>query len=279
MIEEFFVSAIQLCAGPYKMTNLSVAEHLIKEACLAAEDAVKSANLPHLVCLPEVFNLRAQSAEENNAAAEAIPGGHTFNWACQLASKLNIWLVAGSILEENPDSDKPFNTSFVISPAGELVAKYRKINLFRLAPDDNNQVQSSSLCEPNFRAAGHEQICFEAPWGKTGLAICFDLRFPELFVNYRKLDCNLVILPSAFTYKTGQAHWETLCKARAIENQMFFVAPNQSIEANCWGHSLIISPWGEVLATLSEEKEGFTQSKIDLKLLKKIREKLPMNRN
>jgi deaminated glutathione amidase len=260
------LSVVQFSAGAYKMTNLNKAEQLIKEAVLAA-----GSSLPHLICLPEVFNFRSNSSEESQLAAEEIPNGSTVKWASALANKLNIWLVGGSILEKTWDQDKPYNTCFVINPAGELVAKYRKINLFKIQLED-----APELCEPRHRQAGKELITFDLEGHKVGLAICFDLRFPEVFAEYRKLGCELLLLPSAFTYKTGQAHWEVLCKARAIETQSFFAAPNQSTQANCWGHSLILNPWGDILASLNEENEGFVSTELDFNEVKKVRERLPL---
>jgi predicted amidohydrolase len=273
---KIIVSAIQFSSGPYKMTNLNKAQHLI-EAALKNKDF----DLPHLICLPEVFNFRSSEAMANNSAAEDIPGGHTFNWASQLAKELKIWLIAGSILEKDSNFSNPFNTCFVVNPEGKLIARYRKINLFQLYLDNSSDATQNTLelCEPRYRQAGKELISFEIAGHKIGLAICFDLRFPEVFVAYRQQGCELIILPAAFTYKTGQAHWETLCKARAIENQSFFVAANQSIEANCWGHSLILGPWGETLASMAEEQEGFIQAEIDFEEVKKVRERLPLRRD
>lgn len=269
-MKQFNLTLIQLCSGEYKMTNLSRAEDLIKQACHSSK--IKKTNLPHMVCLPEVFNFRSSSAEDNSKAAEEIPGGHAFNWASQIAKKHELWIVAGSILEVSENPSKPYNTSFVVNPAGELVTKYRKINLFKL-----NLENSPELCEPKYRSPGSELCTFETDFGKIGLAICFDLRFPEIFREYRKQGCELVLLPSAFTYKTGQAHWEVLCKARAIENQIFFGAINQSMDSNCWGRSMIISPWGDTLGTLSEQNFGFITETIDLDKVYEIRERLPIN--
>ncbi|MDX1919320.1 MAG: carbon-nitrogen hydrolase family protein [Candidatus Caenarcaniphilales bacterium] len=269
-MKQFNLTLIQLCSGQYKMTNLSRAEDLIKQVCQSSK--IKKSDLPHMVCLPEVFNFRSSSGEENSKAAEEIPGGHAFNWASQLAIKHKIWIVAGSILELSEDENKPYNTSFVVNPNGELVTKYRKINLFRL-----NLENVPELCEPKFRSAGSEICTFETAFGKIGLGICFDLRFPEIFREYRKQGCELIILPSAFTYKTGQAHWEILCKARAIENQVFFAAINQAIDSNCWGRSMIVGPWGETIATLLDQNYGVITETIDLDKVYEIREKLPIS--
>ena len=186
---------------------------------------------------------------------------------------MGIWLIAGSILEKDPNGGNPFNTCFVINPKGELIAKYRKINLFQLHLEN-----APELCEPLYRQAGNQLCSFEIEGHKVGLAICFDLRFPEIFTTYTSQNCELIFLPAAFTYKTGMAHWEILCKARAIENQCFFVAANQSVQANCWGHSLILSPWGETLKSLKDEEEGFISCQIDLYEVQKVRQRLPLNR-
>ncbi len=269
-MKKLYLSLVQMCSGPYKMTNLTKAEELIRKAVLNKPVS----DISHLICLPEVFNFRSTSPEEGFLAAEEIPGGYTFKWAEALARELGIYILGGSILEKEPSSqsDKPFNTAFVVSPKGELITKYRKINLFKLQLEN-----APELCEPKYREAGSEIVSFEIDGIKIGLAICFDLRFPKIFTELRKTGCELMLLPSAFTYKTGQAHWETLCKARAIETQSFFAAPNQSLEANCWGHSLIINPWGELIATLEEENEGFISAELDFMEVQKIRERIPLN--
>ena len=300
------VSLIQLCSDNDKKANLQKAQNLIEQAVAKLiQNDPDSLKIPHLICLPEVFNFRSTNQEENYLAAESIPDGETFAWAAKIAKNHNIWLIAGSILE-NPESflssaaqvskdttdleassepsipeafnevisNKPFNTSFALNPNGELIAKYRKINLFQLRGGEKNP----ELCEPLYRSAGLDKIYFDTPFGRIGLAICFDLRFPEIFSYYRKQNCDLIVLPSAFTYITGKDHWEILCRARAIENQVFLIAPNQSTNSKCWGQSMIVDPWGEILANLNQEAEGFITNQIDIEEVKKTREKLPISR-
>jgi nitrilase len=268
--KKLLVTVIQLCSANDKTANLKNAALLIEKAHQKAKTKYIE-NYEHLICLPEVFNYRSEEAEQNNQNAENLKDGQTVLWAKELAAQHQIWLVAGSILEINPHCRKPFNTSFVINPSGELVCSYRKINLFTLQEENSPQ-----LNEQKYRSAGENIVTFDSPFGRVGLAICFDLRFPALFSRMRDLGCDLVVMPSAFTYKTGQAHWETLCRARAIENQIFFVAPNQSIEAKCWGHSLVYDSWGELLGTLNEEVEAFLTVEIDKSKLTQVRNYLPM---
>lgn len=285
MSEKLSLSIIQYSSGADKSENLKNAEKLIREA---AKKHVKNhtknsgEEIPHLVCLPEVFNFFAfgKNSEKKNKHelfelnAEIIKDGMTSAWASSLAKELGIYLLAGSILEKNLEfSSKPFNTSAIFSPSGELLGSYRKINMFEL------RAEELTIIESDHRTAGERPFCFNIGAFKIGLGICFDLRFPELFRHYRKLGCNLILLPSAFVYKTGSEHWEILCKARAIENQCFFAAINQSVRTNCWGHSMILDPWGKVLASLQEQNDSFTNALLDLSVCERIRKELPVNLN
>ncbi|HEY9885880.1 MAG TPA: carbon-nitrogen hydrolase family protein [Vampirovibrionales bacterium] len=267
----FILSLIQFSAGDNKEENLQKAEKLIRAAQVQKLEKYGK-EFEQLICLPEVFNFRSKGFQSNINAAEKIPAGKTYKWAKELAKELGVWLVAGSILEvSETNAQKPFNSCFVLNPQGQIVAKYRKINLFKLQLED-----SPELSEPDYRSAGHKSICFETPFCRIGLAICFDLRFPKIFNDLRRQNCELILLPSAFTYKTGKAHWETLCKARAIENQIFFAGINQTSDSNCWGHSMLINPWGEVLESMNDKEEDFRNIKISPEEVQAIREKLPM---
>ncbi|MDX1917725.1 MAG: nitrilase-related carbon-nitrogen hydrolase [Candidatus Caenarcaniphilales bacterium] len=266
---KLLISLIQFSSGEDKDNNLNKAESLVRKAVSESKDS----GLNHLICLPEVFNFRSDDPDLNNRQAEKLNTGTTSFWAADLAKELNICLVAGSILEQNPISSKPFNTSMVFGPQGECLGIYRKINLFKLCSEDSS---APSLNEPQFRSPGRDIFHFTFAGWQIGLAICFDLRFPKIFQRYRQEGCELVLLPSAFTYKTGEAHWEILCRARAIENQIYIAAPNQTTAAKCWGNSLIVSPWGEVLQIMDSEGEGHISQILDVEFLNSVQQSLPM---
>jgi predicted amidohydrolase len=190
-----------------------------------------------------------------------------------LARELRIYLVAGSILEEIPDSDKAFNTSLLFAPSGELLASYRKIHLF-----DVDLANGVSLRESATREYGASVAVVNTDLGTMGLTVCYDLRFPELYRDLAARGADLIFVPSAFTAFTGQAHWEPLLRARAIENQAYVIAPDQfgknpkSFETH--GHSMIIDPWGQITAELPGGP-GVISAEIDLDYLARVRAELP----
>ncbi|MGZ3254083.1 MAG: carbon-nitrogen hydrolase family protein, partial [Burkholderiaceae bacterium] len=181
-----------------------------------------------------------------------------------------IWLIGGTLPMTAPEADKVLNTVMVYSPTGERVAHYDKIHLFSFAKGDESYDEARTIMH------GDTVKSFDAPFGKVGLSVCYDLRFPEL---YRAMgECALIVVPAAFTYTTGKAHWEILLKARAIENQCYVLASAQGgIHQNgrrTWGHSMLIDPWGEIKAELPEG-EGLAIGEIDLHHLQRVRENLP----
>ncbi len=254
------VAVVQLNSNGEKARNLAAAERLVREA--AADGA-------ELVALPEKWNLLADG---ERLAAEAEPlDGPSLTAARSWARTLGIHLLAGSISERA--EEKAFNTSVLIGPDGEDVATYRKIHMF--------DVDAGGV---SHRESAHEQAGTEvvtAPLGEQlilGLAVCYDLRFPELFRILALRDARLIALPSAFTLATGRDHWEVLLRARAIENQVFVVAPNQVGKApphyESFGRSAIVDPWGVVLATAPDE-ECFVAADLDLAAQDHLRDSLP----
>ncbi len=207
------------------------------------------------------------------ALAEPVPGP-TSSWAAELAQKHRLWLVAGSLAETSPGEKRAWNTSLVFSPQGELVSRYRKRYLFQV--DLPGQV---SVDEGRYFLPGKEVASCATPWGELGLAICFDLRFSEHFLHLARRGVPLVAVPSAFTYKTGQAHWKLLVRARAVENQAFVLAANQCGEhapgMTTWGHSLIVDPWGQVVAGL-EDSPGVAVATVDREQVEQVRRQLPV---
>jgi len=255
-------AVIQMNAGPDKEVNLKNAARLIRRA---------SGKSARLVALPELFNWRG-SKKEIAKISEPL-SGFTFRKMADLASSLNIFLLCGSILEINPRSKRPFNTSFLVSPQGKLIRKYRKIHLFKLQVPGKTVINEQSLYSP-----GKVAKSASTPFGTVGLTICYDLRFPELYRSLTYQGAEIIFVPSAFTIDTGKAHWETLIRARAIENQVYIIAPNQcgmgpSATQN-YGHSIIADPWGTVIASCKNE-EKIIYAELDLMYLKKVRKKLP----
>lgn len=261
-IKKFSAAAIQMVASNDKAANLAEAERWIRSA---ASQGAK------IVALPEVFIWRGSKKQEREFA-EPIPGP-TSEALAQLAGELRIHLLAGSILEEIPGSNKVYNTSLLFDAAGRPVASYRKIHLF-----DVDLANGVSLRESETRAFGDSVIVAETELGCMGLTICYDLRFPELYRGLAARGAQLIFVPSAFTAYTGQAHWEALLRARAIENQVYIVAPGQfgksasSFETH--GHSMIVDPWGRVLAE-AVDGAGIIGAEIDLDYLARVRAELP----
>ncbi|RMD84040.1 MAG: carbon-nitrogen hydrolase family protein [Candidatus Dadabacteria bacterium] len=250
-------------AGPEKEANLRRAAELVRHAAGAGAQ---------LVALPELFFWRGRP-EEEAAAAEQIPGPLT-EWAAALARETGVHLVAGSILERAPEEpSRCYNTAVLISPAGELIATYRKIHLFDVDAPGVRARESAT------RRPGQTPVCVETALGRIGLAICYDLRFPELFRRLADLDAEIVVLPSAFTEPTGRAHWHVLVQARAIENQVYMVAPNKvgptAHGFRDYGHSLIVDPWGEVLADGGQTPDAVVTAPLDGSRLVEVRRALP----
>ena len=253
-------AAVQLNSNGDKDRNLDAAEGLVRAA--AADGA-------ELVALPEKWNLLA-GGEELLAGAEPLDGpslGAARNWA----RELGIHLLAGSIAERS-EGEKAANTSVLIGPDGGDLAVYRKIHMF--------DVDAGGV---SYRESEHEQPGSEvvtAPVGEllAGLAVCYDLRFPELFRILALRGARVLTLPSAFTSATGRDHWEVLLRARAIENQAFVLAPNQVGTAaphfDSYGHSAIVDPWGRLLA-VAPAGEGFVAADLDLAAQDEVRQSLP----
>ena len=257
----FIAAAIQLCAGSDKAANLDKAESFVAEAARQAAA---------LVVLPEVFLSRGLRAEERQAA-EPIPGPSTERLSA-LARGLKIHLIAGSILEQGA-GDKVFNTSLVFDARGELIARYRKLHLFDV--DIPGQV---SIRESDTRAPGDSVVTVPTVLGVLGLSVCYDLRFPELYRQLTRAGAEIITVPSAFTFPTGAAHWEVLLRARAIENQVYILAPDQIGRSPSgvvdFGNSMIIDPWGKALARAAD-REMVIFAEIDRDYQARVRRELP----
>lgn len=253
-------AAIQLNSTDDKACNITTAEEYIRAA--VSEGA-------QLVVLPEKWNL-LDRPEAMVTAAEPLDGP-IIGWARALAEELEIDLVCGSIVE--PCEGEHYNTSVYIDPAGEIRAIYRKLHMFDV------EVAGRSFHESRYERAGSDICTAQLSNGQQlGLAICYDLRFPEPFRVLALNRATVVSLPSAFTKTTTEAHWEVLLRARAIENQVFVVAANQvgeSAMGESGGHSMIIDPWGEVLVDADQE-EGFITAQLNFERQAEIRRQLPV---
>jgi deaminated glutathione amidase len=259
---KFVAAAVQMLAGDDKQLNLQEARRWVRDA---------AANGALLVALPEVFIWRGSKKLERQFA-EPIPGPSS-KALSELARELGIYLLAGSILEEISNSERAYNTSLLFAPSGKQIARYRKIHLF-----DVDLPNGVSLRESQTRAHGESPEVVKTELGAMGLTVCYDVRFPELYRKLAEQGAELIFVPSAFTAYTGAAHWETLLRARAIENQAYIIAPDQfgktanSFETH--GHSMIIDPWGRIIAELPDGP-GVITATIDFDYLAKIRAELP----
>jgi predicted amidohydrolase len=258
-------AAIQLNSTADKGRNLEAAERLVREA---AGDGAQ------LVVLPEKWNVLGD-ADVLREGAEPL-SGPTIAAAGSWARDLEIHLVAGSIAEHVEGAEKLSNTSVLIGPDGELQARYRKIHMFDV------DVGGVSYRESETEEPGNEivnpALGPDLAGVTLGMTVCYDLRFPELYRILAVRGATVLTVPSAFTYETGKDHWEVLLRARAIENQAFVVAPNQVGEApphyRSYGHSMIVDPWGEILAVASEG-ETFVAADLDLEAAESVRATLP----
>lgn len=262
MMNQVIVAAIQLTSTDNIESNLERSQFFIRQA--ASRGA-------QIVSLPENFAY-LRSEGETVACAQTLPG--EFIQRMQLLAKeLSIYILCGSIPEKIPASDKIYNTSVLVNPSGELAAIYRKIHLFDIVMEGRASFQESKLVQ-----AGTELATAETEFGIVGLTICYDLRFPELYRRLTLSGARLVFVPSAFTEFTGKDHWDVLLRARAIENQLFIIAPAQSGQHNpkrrSYGRSMIVDPWGNILAQ-APDQECVILAELDLNHQDKIRKELP----
>ncbi len=255
-------AAIQLNATDDTQRNLETAQHLVRAA--AADGAT-------LILLPEKWTVLG-SPQQLSDGAQTLDG-EAITWAREIARELCIDLVAGSIAERIAGQERMSNTSVHVSPDGEIHAVYRKVHLFDV------EVGGTRYCESDTDQAGDELVLSATADGtELGLSVCYDLRFPELYRELAVAGARILLVPSAFTLGTTRDHWEVLLRARAIENQCFVVAANQigrdGAGRQCGGRSMIIDPWGLVLAQAPDEQTQIS-APLDLSSLKSIRERIP----
>jgi predicted amidohydrolase len=261
------IAALQMVSTPDVARNLDAAARLIAQA--AREGAA-------LAALPEYFCLMGRRDDDKLAIAEAPGDGPIQRFLADQALQHGLWIVGGTLPLRTSDAKLVRNSSLVFAPDGTLAARYDKMHLF--AFDNGREMYD----EGRVLEAGTEPVALQAGALRVGLSVCYDLRFPELYRALMRPPCDLLCVPSAFTYTTGQAHWELLLRARAVENQCVVLAPAQGGThengRRTWGHSMIVDPWGEVLA-LQSEGEGVVMATVDAARREAVRSQLPALRH
>jgi deaminated glutathione amidase len=264
----FRVAAAQMCSTEDVSSNLATARKLIREA--AGEGAA-------LVGLPENFAYLGTDRDHRLTIAEPLEGGEDGPILREMrlaARESRAWLLLGGFPEKLADDPKRIgNTSVLLDAEGEIRARYRKIHLFDVQIPGGQQFRESDSI-----GAGQSAVVAETPWGKLGLSICYDLRFPELYRELGRMGARLLAVPSAFTRETGKDHWHVLLRARAIENQCYLFAPAQwgfhGGKRSSYGHALVVDPWGVVIAECGEH-DGFALASVDIDYQDRVRTNLP----
>ena len=260
-LRKFRIALIQLAIGAKKTENIRRAVSRIADA---AKNGAKLVSLPECCTCPYGNTYFPEYAE-------SIPGPATEAFACA-ARDHKVFLIAGSIPER--DGDKLFNTSVVFGPEGDVIAKHRKMHLFDIDIPGKITFQESKTLTP-----GDSFTTFDTPFCKVGVGICYDMRFAEMAQVYRTRDCKLIVYPGAFNMTTGQAHWELIQRGRAVDNQVYVAtvspARDESASYVAWGHSTMVSPWGDVVAKAGSAEE-VVYADIDLDYVDEIRGQIPL---
>ena len=256
----FRIAAIQMVSGPDVAPNLVAAERLLSAAAAAGAS---------LAALPENFYMIGRHEGDKLAVREPEGSGPIQQFLSDAARKHCIWVIGGTAPISGSDQTRVRGACLVYDDTGRRIARYDKMHLFRFDGGSERYEESRTL-EPGERA-----VAIASPFGRLALSVCYDVRFPELYRGLGQFD--VMFVPSAFTVPTGMAHWETLLRARAIENKAYVVAPAQGGShaggRRTWGHTMIVDPWGEILG-VQEEGEGLVVAEIDLERIKDIRRRL-----
>jgi len=269
------VAAVQMTSGEDVDANLERSRELVREAATAGA---------LIVGLPENFAYLGNRNDHKLAIAERLPPvgvdqhndiGPILGAMRALALKAGVWLLLGGFPEKSDDQpDHIRNTSVLLNPEGTISAIYRKMHLFDVDVPGGKRFRESDTVAP-----GSEVVVAPTPWGGLGLSICYDLRFPELYRAHAAKGARIVAVPSAFTLETGKDHWHVLLRARAIENQVYVMAPAQvgahGPTRRSYGHALVVDPWGVIVAECGGE-EGFALARLDFAYQDKVREALPV---
>jgi deaminated glutathione amidase len=258
------IAALQMVSTPDVGRNVEAAGRLITQA---------AAGGAQLVVLPEYFCLLGRRDDDKLAVAEAAGNGPIQHALASAARQHGLWVVGGTLPLRGHDDAHALNTCLVFAPDGTQAARYDKIHLFAFDNGRERYDEGRTL-----DAGGPTPTALQCGPLRVGLSICYDLRFPELYRALMAPPCDLLCVPSAFTYTTGQAHWELLLRARAVENQCYVIAAAQGGThengRRTWGHSLIVDPWGQVLA-VQPEGEGVVMAEVDPARIAQVRQQLP----
>ncbi len=263
-MEKSKVAAIQMCS------TLNVDENLQLVSAAIAEAALNGAQL---AVLPEMFPSMGASQSMKLGYRESMGSGKIQDCMAKLAKTHNIWIIAGT-MPITCEQDKKFRAaSIVFDHEGNIVARYDKIHLFDVQLSETEIYNESDTVEP-----GDKPVMVDTPFGKIGLAVCYDIRFPELFAFYAKNGVDIISIPAAFTVKTG-SHWDKLVLARAIENGCYVIGAcqggNHGNDRKTYGHSVIVNPWGEVISKCEGVMPSIIYAEIDLQYVKLVRKTIP----
>ncbi len=262
------VAAIQMVSGTSLDANLAAARKLLEEAAQQGAE---------LACLPEYFCVMGHKDTDKLALREEPGKGPIQAFLASAARDLQMWIVGGTLPMRAADDEHVFNTTLVYSPQGECVVRYDKIHLFRF-DSGNEHYDETKVISPGTQPARFTITARDGSAWRVGLSVCYDLRFPELYRAHAKAGVDLLLVPSAFTFITGSAHWDVLLRARAVENMAYVLAPAQGgVHENgrrTWGHSMLIDPWGTVLAQRAQGA-GVVAGVVDSRQLRDMRAQLP----
>ena len=264
-MQNFLAAVVQMNSDDNPQANLQQAKSYIQQA---ADQGVQ------WLVLPEMFACMAARLSEQLSLAEAFGRGRIQDFLSQQAAQHNLWLVGGTVPIQSERADLVYASCLLYNPQGECVARYDKIHLF----DVHIEASQETYNESRVFCRGEQAVCSNTAVGQCALAVCYDVRFPEMFRKLMVMGAQLIAVPAAFTAATGKAHWDVLLRARAIENQVYLLAANQVGEhpgrRHTYGHSMIVSPWGEVLSSI-DDHAGLACAKIDLPAQTQLRQRFP----
>ena len=262
------VAALQLCASDDPTANLDMTLPMVQQA---AEMGAQ------FIATPEVTNCVSSSRRHQNDVLSLQERDETLAELRAAANQFGVWISVGSLALKLPDENRFTNRSFLIAPSGRIVAQYDKIHMFDVTLSETEQYRESDGYRPGDRA-----VIADSEFGKIGMTICYDIRFPHLYRRLAKSGASILLIPAAFARPTGRAHWEVLLRARAIETGCFVIAAAQTGEhktslgqpRKTYGHSMIVSPWGEILADAGED-QSIIYAELDLSLVESTRARVP----
>lgn len=268
MTDTLRAACVQITGKPRVEDNISLIDPMIREAAAKGAD---------LVCLPEICNLVQKNREEQQKQVRTEAEDPALAAFRALAKELGIWIHAGSLAIRPEEGDRLANRGFLISPDGAIRAKYDKIHMFDVDLENAESYRESFSYRP-----GEQAVLAQTPWGGYGMGVCYDVRFPALFRDLAGAGAKVLTMPACFTQPTGKAHWHVLLRARAIENGCFVIAAAQCGEhedgRKTYGHSLIIDPWGDVLADAGPE-QGIILADLDMARVDEVRGMVPSLKN